>query len=226
MRLVTKNWTEFQHYKDRSPPWIKLHKGLLDDRQYQSLPIASRALAPMLWLLASESKDGSFDADHEELAFRLRTSVKDVAAGLGPLVAKGFFVPAQDASEPLAKRLQGADPEGEGETKGEEEGSGEPSHGDDSSPASPPVVCLPLVDGSEYPVTQIMVDEWALAYPAVDVVQQLREMRVWSNANPANRKTARGVNAFVVRWLGKEQDSGKGGRRAAPSGDIWAGAVN
>ena len=60
MLLITKNWAEFQHYKDRSPPWIKLHKELLDDRQYQSLPLASRALAPMLWLLASETKDGSF----------------------------------------------------------------------------------------------------------------------------------------------------------------------
>ena len=128
-------------------------------------------------------------------------------------------------SRKVAKAREDSAAEGKGkERKGED--SGEPSHGDDSSPASPPVVCLPLVDGSEYPVTQIMVDEWALAYPAVDVVQQLREMRVWSNANPANRKTARGVNAFVVRWLGKEQDSGKGGRRAAPSGDIWAGAVN
>jgi len=115
-RLITKNWAEFQHYKDRSPPWIKLHKELLDDRKYQSLPIASRALAPMLWLLASESKDGSFDGTPEELAFRLRTSLKDVVAGLKPLIDKGFF---SVASEPIAECLQDACLEGETETEGD-----------------------------------------------------------------------------------------------------------
>ena len=53
-----RNWEKFQHYKNRKPPWIKLHHDLIDDREYQRLPIASRALAPQLWLMASESKDG------------------------------------------------------------------------------------------------------------------------------------------------------------------------
>ncbi len=61
MLLQPKNWAVFQHYKDRCPPWIKLHRDLLNDRSYMRLPIASKALAPMLWLLASESKDGVFD---------------------------------------------------------------------------------------------------------------------------------------------------------------------
>ena len=50
-RIRPKNWHSFQHYKDRDPTWIKLHKKLLDDYEFQSLPLASRALAPMLWLL-------------------------------------------------------------------------------------------------------------------------------------------------------------------------------
>ena len=124
-RLITKNWTEFQHYKDRSPPWIKLHKELLDDRHYQSLPLASRALAPMLWLLASETKDGSFDADPEELAFRLRTNVKDITTGLKPLIDKGFFVVLQDASSVLADCVQVAVPETEAERETETKKEGE-----------------------------------------------------------------------------------------------------
>ena len=90
------------------------------------------------------------------------------------------------------------------------------------APIDPPVVTIPLVDGSEFPVTEPMVAEWELAYPAVDVRQQLREMRVWSNANRAQRKTQRGVNAFIVRWLGKEQDRGgqAGGRGAARGTDV------
>lgn len=89
--MIPKNWASFQHYKDRNPPWIKLHKGLLDDRAYTRLPLASKALAPLLWLLASESKDGSFNADVEELSFRLRMSEKEISQGLSPLIKAGFF---------------------------------------------------------------------------------------------------------------------------------------
>lgn len=125
MRLIPKNWDSFQHYKDRNPPWIKLHKGLIDDRTYQRLPVASRALAPMLWLLASELKDGSFDGDVVELAFRLRSSEKEVSAGLDPLIKAGFFMPVQDASSVLADCARVAVPETEGETEKEKEAKGD-----------------------------------------------------------------------------------------------------
>lgn len=93
------------------------------------------------------------------------------------------------------------------------EGNGEEGESDEPETDSPPAITIPLVDKTEHPVTDAQVTEWQQAYPAVDVMQQLREMRTWSNANPAQRKTARGVNAFVVRWLGREQDKG-GGRRS------------
>jgi sarcosine oxidase delta subunit len=119
MKLIPKNWVKFQHYKDRCPPWIKLHRDLLNDRIFASLPIASKALAPLLWLLASESKDGTFDAAIEELAFRLHIASKDIEAGLKPLIDKGFFL---DASTMLAPCLQVAIPERETETERETEG--------------------------------------------------------------------------------------------------------
>ena len=72
----------------------------------------------------------------------------------------------------------------------------------------PPAIFLPLNDGTEYPVSREQCHEWAGLYPAVDVIQQLRQMRGWLIANPANRKTKRGINAFIVRWLAKEQDRG------------------
>lgn len=112
MKLVPKNWTIFQHYKDRCPPWVKLHRELLNDKQFMCLPVASKALAPLLWLLASESKTGEFDGSIEELVFRLRFTAKEVEAGLKPLIDKGFFL---SASGVLADCLQGARPETEGE---------------------------------------------------------------------------------------------------------------
>jgi len=60
----------------------------------------------------------------------------------------------------------------------------------------------------EYPVLQAQVDEWAEAYPAVDVMQELREMRQWCLANLKRRKTRRGVLKFITGWLAREQDRG------------------
>lgn len=118
---LVKGWTEFQHYKDRSPPWIKLHRGLLDNFDYQRLPLASRALAPMIWLLAAESNDGTVCVDIDFLAFRLRQPEADVAEGLKSLIELRFLIVASDV---LAPCLQPATPERETETEGETEGEG------------------------------------------------------------------------------------------------------
>ena len=118
LRLVPKNWDTFQHYRDRCPPWIKLHRDLINDRAFIMLPTASKALAPLLWLLASESKDGSFNASSQELEFRLRMSPNEISSGLKSLIEAGFFL---DASTMLAPCLQDAIPEREGEGEGEAE---------------------------------------------------------------------------------------------------------
>lgn len=114
MRLVVKGWADFQHYKDRNPPWIRLHKKLLDNFDFHCLPVASRALAPMLWLLASESMDGVIEATAEQLAFRLRHPVEEIEEALKPLIDKGFF---ELASGTLATCSQRAVPEAETEAE-------------------------------------------------------------------------------------------------------------
>lgn len=116
MKLIPKNWNTFQHYRDRCPPWIKLHREILNDKQFMCLPLASKAIAPLLWLLASESKNGEFDASVDELSFRLRITSKEVEEGLKPLINNGFFI---DASTMLAPCLQVARPERETETETE-----------------------------------------------------------------------------------------------------------
>ena len=84
--------------------------------------------------------------------------------------------------------------------------------------AQPPAVTLPLNTGAEYPITAEQVREFTDLYPAVDVLAQLRKMRGWLIANPANRKTKAGVLRFVTRWLGQEQDkAGRAGAAVAPS---------
>jgi hypothetical protein len=82
------------------------------------LPIASKALAPMLWLLASESKDGVFDGSLDELVFRLHITEKDYQAGVKPLIDNNFFTVVSGV---LAERLQTAIPETERETETKKE---------------------------------------------------------------------------------------------------------
>lgn len=119
MIIRPKNWNEFQHYKTRRPPWIKLHKKLLDDYEFSTLCIEAKALAPLLWLLASESDDGCFRADSDVLSFRLHIASKVIAKGVSDLISKGFFECMQDASNPLASGLRSACLETETETERE-----------------------------------------------------------------------------------------------------------
>jgi len=70
MSYKIKNWHQFQHFKDRKPPWIKLYRDLLDDVHWHDLdPKAAKNLV-MIWLIASEY-DGELP-DMKTLAFRLR----------------------------------------------------------------------------------------------------------------------------------------------------------
>jgi len=85
---------------------------------------------------------------------------------------------------------------------------------------STPTISLPLNDGNFYPISLEQCQEWAGLYPAVDVIQQLRNMLGWLNANPTKRKTRRGINKFVNGWLAREQDRGAkpGSQARADSG--------
>jgi hypothetical protein len=73
-------------------------------------------------------------------------------------------------------------------------------------PETPAVISLPLNDGTEFGVTDSMVNEFMNLYPAVDVMQELRNMRGWLINNPKNRKTFGGIRRFINSWLSREQD--------------------
>lgn len=68
--------------------------------------------------------------------------------------------------------------------------------------------------GDLYRVTTDDVATWSALYPAVDVMQELRKMAGWLDANPSRRKTARGIRAFIANWLSKQQDRGNGTQTA------------
>lgn len=73
-------------------------------------------------------------------------------------------------------------------------------------PEIPPVETLTLADKSEHPVFDDDIAGWQEAFPGVDIVAELKKMKVWLDANPRRRKTKRGINAFIVSWLSRQQD--------------------
>jgi len=124
-------------------------------------------------------------------------------------------------------RKSGVKAEGKEGRKGKEGNSVTPQS-DDPHDLVPPsvVVTLQLVDKTDFDVDAQMVSDWEIAYPAIDVDQQLRSMKAWLSANPANRKTRAGIERFIVRWLSKAQD--KAPRSGIPTHsheDQFSGAV-
>jgi len=80
-------WTNFQHYKDRDPPWIKLHCKLIDNFAYTLLQDASRSHLMGIWVLAARYHNAI--PNHAEwIARRLQTTSP---VDLDVLVAAGFI---------------------------------------------------------------------------------------------------------------------------------------
>jgi hypothetical protein len=92
-----------------------MYRTLLDDREFMCLPVASKALAMMLWLLASEHTEGVIEGVPADWSFRLRMTDNELLAALKPLIDNGMF---EDASNVLAECLQDACSERENRDKG------------------------------------------------------------------------------------------------------------
>ena len=77
------------------------------------------------------------------------------------------------------------------------------------SPSEPVLISIPLNDGTYQNVVQSEINNWQQLYPAVDIMQQLRNMVGWSESNPKKRKTKLGINRFINSWLSRAQDKGQ-----------------
>lgn len=71
---------------------------------------------------------------------------------------------------------------------------------------TPPVISILLSTGEECGIYQEQINKWQSLYPAVNVLQELRKMSGWSDANPQKRKSISEIRPFINRWLAVEQD--------------------
>lgn len=115
-----KDFEKLQHYKDRSPPWIKLYNEILDDYKFGSLPDASKMHLIAIMLLASRSEN-KLPLDSDWLAKRINATEP---VDLNILIRSGFIIPDQevqspehDASRALAQCLTREREEGETEKR-------------------------------------------------------------------------------------------------------------
>lgn len=92
--LQVKNWKTFQHYGKRNPPWIKLHRALLDDYAFCALPDASKAHLMLIWVYASQHNG---QVPHDSKFLEKKLSCENINIDL--LISHGFLLCTQDASE-------------------------------------------------------------------------------------------------------------------------------
>jgi len=155
------------------------------------LPIASKAIAPMLWLLASESKDGVFDGSLDELVFRLHITKKEYQDGVKPLIDNDFFILVSGV---LAERKQVAIPETEGETETETKKKA-------TSVAPPEGVSdsvwqefKSLRKAKKAPITQ----------RAIDKISEEANLAGWTLEKALEECIVRGWQAFKAEWVAKK----------------------
>lgn len=223
MKIYPKNWGEFQHYKDRSPTWIKLHASILDDYDYCMMHVASRALAPMLWLLASRYANGEITDTPVKVAFKLRMSLDDYLFALKPLIDNGFFVAD---SEMLAECYQDACLEKRREEKSREEKEENTEAKSTARKARTPsasgiqiLIDLGISQQVAEDYMKVRKDKNAKSFTqtALDGIKQEAEKAGWPLENALRECVIRGWVGFKAEWVNKTASTAK--PNAKPSYD-------
>lgn len=203
-----KNWERFQHYKDRSPPWIKLHFEILTCPDWVMIDDTSKLLMIVCMLIASRN-DGKVPADAH---YFKRVAYLDKIPNFKPLLECGFLEKTQANASERKQKQADATPETEAystEADNEEDSlrssssaaSGKKSR---SSKSKEPAINFNFESKRWENITDEMKQLWADAYPAVDIELELKEMALWLDANPKNKKS--NYKRFINTWLGKSQD--------------------
>jgi len=86
--LSIKNWDTFQQYKDRDPKWIKLHRDILNDYEFDQLTEIEQCHLMKIWLLASKL-DNKIPNDPSWIARQIGAKSK---VNVKQLVTHGFLL--------------------------------------------------------------------------------------------------------------------------------------
>ena len=211
------NFERFQHYKDRSPPWIKFYNSTLDDYAYCKLPDSSKAHLHAIWLLASRNNN-MIPYDAEWLKAQI-SATEDI--DLQILEDSGFIVSEQGRSNVLATRKQSAIPE---ESRVEPETEPEKKEGRKKRPAPRKGSRLPsnwvVREKERSYVIQIMGSD-------IEVEQIGADFKEYFTEGEGRNKTHMDWNRAWQRWVRRQKGfDNKGKPHGRKPIDIRAAAAN
>jgi hypothetical protein len=126
------NWATHQHYKDRNPPWIKLHRELLTSETWVSSSNDDRVLAIAIMMLASECGN-KIPANTRYIQRRAYLEREPDLSGLIALKFIEIIEENVDASKPQAS----ARPETETETENRDREQNTEANASDEKSSSP-----------------------------------------------------------------------------------------
>jgi hypothetical protein len=113
-------------------------------------------------------------------------------------------------TEGLSKVLLKPEEEEEEEKEEEEEDKKIIARSDNDPSEQAAVISIPLATNGEFfDVTESHVKEWQELFPAIDIMQTLRNIKAWNIANPKNRKTKKGIVKHITTWMMRDQDSAR-----------------
>lgn len=198
-----KNWEHYQHYKDRNPPWIKLHRELLTSETWITLADASRVLAVACMLTAAATGNRI----PTNPAYIKRVAYLNADPDFAPLIESQFIEEIDEsgkvlapASKPLAKRTKRLTRD-RGETETEE-------RRDRGETEFSPVAALPVAPTSE------IWDSYRSAY-----LQRY-------GAEPVRNATVNAQLAQVVKRLGSEEAPDVAAFYVGHNGAFYAGRMH
>jgi hypothetical protein len=194
--MKIKNWSKFQHFKDRRPPWVKLYRDLLDDIEWHELdPLSSKVLVT-LWLLASEDEDQEGNLPNvKTIAWRLRLPEKQVLE----CVSKLSHWLEHDDINTISTRYQDDAPETETETETKKEKEPPRKRVD--------VVCPDSVDQQVWSdfVQHRKAKRSAITQTALEGIQQEAAKAGWTLEQALRETVARGWTGFKADWVNSNE---------------------
>ncbi|MDH5738689.1 MAG: hypothetical protein OEY77_00020 [Nitrospira sp.] len=197
--LSIKNFEKYQHFKKSNPPWIKLYRSTLSDRDFINLPTTAKYVYIGLLMLASEGCNKVFN-DHSWISHRLAIKVSEL--DLKPLYKAGFLIASESTvyRETISQRRDREETETETETETEKSR----------------VPMQPLR------ASVVSEDFWSSlganpAYQHIDLAVENGKMDAWLalSKNKRRKKTRQ----FVLNWLNKIEQpmqNGNGRTNHAP----------
>jgi len=201
--IKIRNWEKWQTYRnDRGqPPWIKVHRRIRLNPEWVELSDSERGQLVAMWLLAAD-KEGAIPAS-EKIVQKL--CFMSEPPNFNKFTKLGFLENGWRRSDAGTTPIRQPNDQPKAEKRRGEKNRMNAESSDDSPPPSV-FISIPLIDKTEYEVTDKEVLEFEELYPAVNIKQKLRDLKGWNISNPKNRKTRGGILKHIHTWLRKEQD--------------------